>query len=235
MALTRRDVLTASAAAAAMGVLPKIAWAAPDNEISVKPAMVVLFLRGGADALNTLVPYTDGRYYDMRPNIAVPPPDKENGCIDLDGTFGLNPALTGFHKLWKAGLLAPIVNAGLGHPSRSHFACQDYMEFGALGDSSVRNGWVNRYLMSTGGTDGGNAFRAVALQARLPRSMRGDYPVLAVPRQRRRGGDDDVLELFDKLYKTEGKNGELPKPPKKDGEASKDEGAMMGERPTMRP
>ena len=208
MTATRREFLAASAAGAAGlalgGPLARRALAAPEREIAMRPAVVVLFLRGGQDALNTLVPHADGTYYDMRPNIAVPTPDQPNGALDLDGTFGLNPGLTGFKKLWDEGMLAPICNAGLGSPSRSHFACQDYMEYGAIGDMSVRDGWLNRYLSRTSpeGVAAGSEFRAVALQGRLPRSLRGSYPVLAVdPRRNMRGQGEDVLELFDDLYK----------------------------------
>ena len=205
MSSTRREFLAATAATAAgltlYGPLAKSAEARPEREIAMKPSLIVLFLRGGQDCLNTLVPYSDGRYYDLRPNIAVPTPDKPNGAIDLDGTFGLNPALTGFKKLWDEKLLAPICCAGLGHPSRSHFACQDYMEYGALGDKSVRNGWLNRFLQATSPRGPEGEFRALALQARLPRSLRGKYPVLAAARARTRGGGEDVLDLFDDLYK----------------------------------
>ena len=207
MSSNRREFLAATAAGA-MGLSLygnlRPAHAGPEKEIAVKPAVLCVFLRGGQDALNTLVPYADGRYYDMRPNIAVPPPGEENGALDLDGAFGLNPGMTGFKKLWDEGLLAPVCNVGLGHPSRSHFACQDYMEYGALGDKSVRNGWLNRFLSATSPQGAEGEFRAVALQSRLPRSLRGKYPVLAVPARGRRragGSDGDVLELFDDLYK----------------------------------
>ena len=206
MSTTRREVLAAGAATLAgmsvYGSLARRALAAPEKEIAVKPAVIVLYLRGGNDALNTLVPYTDGHYYDMRPNIAVPPPDKENGCLDLDGTFGLNPGLTGFKKLWDEKLLAAVVNTGVNSPSRSHFQMQDFMEQGRMGDSAVRSGWINRFLQATAGGDAD--FRALALQSRLPRSLRGDFPALAVAPSRAvrsKDKDSDVLELFDKLYK----------------------------------
>ena len=206
---TRREILTASAAGLAgmslYGALGKRAFAAPEKEIAVKPAVVVLYMRGGMDALNTLVPYTDGHYYDMRPSIAVKPPNEENGCIDLDGTFGLNPGLTGFKNLWDKGMLAPIPNCGVPSPSRSHFAMQDYMEYGAIGDKSVRGGWLNRFLSATSPRGPEGEFRALALQSRLPRSLRGKYPALAVSPSRQAGSgdkDSDVLELFDNLYKS---------------------------------
>ena len=205
---TRREVLAAGAAGIAglsvTGALARKAVAGPEKEIAVKPAVIVLYMRGGMDALNTVVPYTDGRYYDMRPTIAVKPPNEENGCIDLDGTFGLNPGLTGFKNLWDKGMLAPIVNCGVPSPSRSHFAMQDYMEYGTIGDKSVRGGWLNRFLMATSPNGPEGEFRALSLQSRLPRSLRGKYPALAVAPSRQMGNgdkDSDVLELFDNLYK----------------------------------
>lgn len=207
---SRREVLAAGALGAATalgGPLARRALAAPEREISVKPTLLTLFLRGGQDALNAVVPHAEGRYYDLRPNIAVPPPDQENGALDLDGTLGLHPALKGFKALYDKGMLAPVVCVGSKHPSRSHFDCQDFMEYGAPGDKSVRDGWLNRYLQATAGPDGPEGeFRALALQGRLPRSLRGRYPVLAVPDRRGaarhgRGKDEDVLDLFDPLYK----------------------------------
>lgn len=205
MSTNRRELLAAGAAGlAGLSLFGRFAHAAPEREIAVKQSLVVIFLRGGQDALNTVVPYSVGSYYDIRPNIAVPPPNEANGAIDLDGTFGLNPGLTGFKNLWDKGMLAPIVCAGSPHPSRSHFDQQDFIEYGAPGDKSVRDGWLNRYLHGTMGSDGPEEeFRAVAIQGRLPRSLRGDYPVLAVPNRvmaGMRGGGTDVLDLFEDLY-----------------------------------
>lgn len=207
MTSNRREFLAATAVGAAGlalgGPLARGAFGAPEREIALKPTLIVLFLRGGQDALNSLVPYSEGHYYDLRPNIAVATPDQPNGALDLDGRFGLNPGMTGFKALYDEGLLAPVCNAGLATQSRSHFACQDYMEYGAVGDATVRDGWLNRFLSATapdGKPEG--EFRAVALQGRLPRSLRGAYPVLAVdPRRTMRGQGEDVLDLFDDLYK----------------------------------
>jgi uncharacterized protein (DUF1501 family) len=227
MSTSRRDFLAATAAFGAAaslgGPFVRRALAAPEKEISLKPAVVVLFLRGGQDALNVVVPHADGTYYDIRPNIAIPKPDQPGGALDLDGTFGFHPALKGFKSLYDQGLLAPIVCAGSDHPSRSHFDCQDFMEYGAPGDKTVHTGWLNRYLAATTGPEGPEGeLRAVAVQGRLPRSLRGEYPVLAIPDAlgdagpRRRGDDPDVLDLFDPVYKS---------PQEMGG------GTQMGERP----
>jgi uncharacterized protein (DUF1501 family) len=208
---TRRDFLAGTAAGAlgaaglslAGGPLLRAASAAPDNTISVSPVTIIVFLRGGQDSLNTLVPFGEGLYYDMRPSIAIPPPDKAGGALPVDGMFGFHPAMKGFKKLYDEKLLAPIVNVGSPNPSRSHFDCQDFIDFGTAGDKSVHEGWLNRYLGATspGGPEG--EFRALAMQGRLPRSLRGKYPVLAVPDRMTFRGDngEDVLALFDDVYK----------------------------------
>ena len=178
MSTTRREILAAGAAGmAGLSFYGRLAEAAPEREIAVKPALVTIFLRGGQDALNTLVPYSVSSYYDIRPNIAVPAPGEERGALDLDGTFGLNPSLTGFKNLWDKGMLAPITCVGSPHPSRSHFDQQDFLEYGAPGDKSVRDGWLNRFLNTTTSSAGPEGeFRSVAIQPRLPRSLRGKYP-----------------------------------------------------------
>ncbi len=211
MSSTRRDFLTGTAVGAlgaaglslGAGSLLRSASAAPDSTIAVKPVTVVVFLRGGQDSLNTFVPYGDPRYYDLRPTIALPGPDQANGVLAVDKLFGFHPAMKGFKQLWDEKLLAAIVNTGSPNGSRSHFDCQDFMDFGTVGDKSVHEGWLNRYLGATsaGGPEGD--FRALAMQGRLPRSLRGDFPVLAVPDRLTFRGDngEDVLALFDDLYK----------------------------------
>jgi uncharacterized protein (DUF1501 family) len=179
--------------------------------------LVVIYLRGGQDALNTIVPYGDPRYFEIRPTIAVPKKDGANGkgVIPLDKTFGLHPSLEALKPLFDRKLFAPILNVGSPHPTRSHFDAQDFMEYAAPGLRNVRSGWLNRYLRQTSEEDGGDpVLRAIAMQGLLPRSVRGELPVLAVPQSkgRRRGRpgerEDELLDLFDRLYK---------KPPAKSG------------------
>ena len=70
--------------------------------------LVVIFQRGAADGLNVVVPYREKNYYAMRPGIAIP----DNQVIDLDGFFGLHPALAPFKPLYDQGHLAIIHAAG---------------------------------------------------------------------------------------------------------------------------
>ena len=60
----------------------------PRGEDEPLPALVTIFLRGGADAMNIVVPYGTKRYYDIRPTLAIPPPKSEGGALKLDKKFG---------------------------------------------------------------------------------------------------------------------------------------------------
>src|SRR5437763_13337010 len=63
--------------------------------------LICLFQRGAADALNVVVPHGEKAYYAIRPNIAIAQPTRsaDGGAIDLDGFFGLHPALAPFKPL----------------------------------------------------------------------------------------------------------------------------------------
>src|SRR5579863_8283948 len=95
--------------------------------------LVVVFLRGAVDGLNVVVPWGDGRYYEARPTIAIPKPGQDGGVQDLDGYFGLHPALAPVLPLWQAKSLAFIHASGSPDPNRSHFDAQDFMETGTPG------------------------------------------------------------------------------------------------------
>ena len=162
-----------------------------------KPTLVAIYLRGGADALNVIVPYKDKRYSAVRPTIAVPGPDSkaEHRAIPVGDTFALNPNLKGLAALYEQGQCAPIVCAGSHHTTRSHFSAQDYMERAAPGMPSVTTGWLDRYLEATK-TANDPALRAFVLQPLLPRSLRGPYPVVAMPRR----SSDKTIDVYKDSY-----------------------------------
>ena len=92
--------------------------------------LVCIFQRGAADGLNALVPHGDADYYAQRSTIAVPAPGNPGGAIDLDGFFGLHPALAPLKPVYDAGDLALVHATGVPHGSRSHFAAQGLVERG---------------------------------------------------------------------------------------------------------
>ena len=166
------------------------------RKLFANPAVVVIFLRGGQDQLNTFVPYTDKTYYKIRPTIAIP---KEE-VVKLNNRWGLHPAMKPLKKYFDSGQFAAVINSGSPHPTRSHIDAQDFMEYGAPGMRTIRDGWLNRYLAATANPRGQDPsrLRGLAMQERLPRSMRGSASVVAVPPNLRE--IDEVLDLFEDFY-----------------------------------
>ena len=148
--------------------------------------LICLFQRGAADALNIVVPHGERAYYAMRPSIAIPQPSRgaANGAIDLDGFFGLHPALAPLKPLYDRGLLAPVHAVGSPSTTRSHFDAQDYMETGTPDNKGTTDGWLNRYLAVKGTCDECNLaktpFRAVSLTPQTPRILEGPSATVAM-------------------------------------------------------
>src|SRR5881398_698852 len=114
-----------------------------------RKTLIAIFQRGAVDGLNVVVPYGEHAYYDVRPNIAVAKPDGgAESAINLDGFFGLHPALVGFKPLWDSQRLAIVHASGSPDNTRSHFDAQDYMESATPGNKGTADGWLNRYLQA---------------------------------------------------------------------------------------
>jgi len=144
-----------------------------------KKVLVAIFQRGAADGLNIVVPHSEQAYYDLRPTIAIPRPGSgDNAAIDLDGHFGLHPALAPFKTLFDQGQLAVVHAAGSPDPTRSHFDAQDYMESGTPGLKATTSGWLNRSLLLEAGK--ASPVRALSMGATLPRTMQGPIPAIAM-------------------------------------------------------
>lgn len=186
--ITRRFFLKSGAlAVASLGaglVLPsflqRTALASPQNR---NKTFIVIFQRGAVDGLNTVVPFGDEAYYRARPTLAIAKPNSSNdqSAIDLDGFFGLHPALSPFKPLYDAKTLAIVHAAGSPDSTRSHFDAQDYMEIGTPGKKSTPDGWLNRYLQTNRNSDSKNeALRAIAIGNKQPRVMSGTSPNLTI-------------------------------------------------------
>jgi uncharacterized protein (DUF1501 family) len=149
-----------------------------------RKVLVAVFQRGAVDGLNMVVPFGDGEYYRARPSLAIPRPGQRNaqeeGALDLDGFFGLNPRMASLVPLFKSGELAIVHACGSHDETRSHFDAQDYMESGTPGVKSTRDGWLNRYLHAKEHEEKATPFRAVALAPQLPRTLQGVAPALAI-------------------------------------------------------
>jgi len=146
--------------------------------------LIVIFLRGAADALNMIVPHGEQAYYTNRPTLSVPRPDDSKAmqaerAIDLDGFFGLHPLLRPLKPIWDQGHLAAIHACGAPDESRSHFKAMELMERGVEDTHGPASGWINRHL-ATLDTKNGSPLRAVGLGEAAQRSLQGAIPVTAL-------------------------------------------------------
>ncbi len=154
-----------------------------------KKTLICIFQRGAADGLNIVVPHGDPNLYTHRGGFAVARPSKSDAqsALDLDGFFGLHPALASFMPIFKDGHLAAIQACGSPDGTRSHFDAQDYMEAGTPGDKRAPGGWLSRAVLACpedrAKLASGGPFRAVAMGCDngLPLSLQGDLGALAIP------------------------------------------------------
>ncbi|MEM7353195.1 MAG: DUF1501 domain-containing protein [Acidobacteriota bacterium] len=182
--LSRRSFLGLGAgfvaAAATPAWLPRVAMA---DEGGSRDVLVSLFLRGGADGLTLCVPFGEQAYYDLRPTLAIAPPDSSETtrASDLDGFFGLPPAMTPLLEAYQDGALAFVHACGLPSTNRSHFDAMHFMEVG-MGDppSSLLTGWLGRHLLTTAPTVEDGVLRAVGIGSGLQRTLVGGPKTLPV-------------------------------------------------------
>src|SRR5258706_13610670 len=131
-------------------------------------ALVVIFLRGGADGLSLVAPLEDDGYYRARPRIAM----TRKQAVPLDGFYGLNPLLKPLASAYHDGALAIIHAAGSEDNTRSHFEAQDLMEHGGL----TGGGWLGRFLRAQKQAVPG-PLAAGALGKAIPECLRGSPAV----------------------------------------------------------
>lgn len=179
MTQSRRSFMK-MAAVAASGVALHSAWPAWMPRVAFAHSgvagdvIVCIFLRGGADALNMVVPFGDDAYYQARPRLAIARPDSrsEDRVLQLDDFFGLNPDMSALHELFTAGHLKAIHAVGAPHISRSHFEAMDLIERGTGGEGGASSGWLGRHLTVTGSAED-SPLRVIGWEESLQTSLRG--------------------------------------------------------------
>jgi len=213
--LARRIFLRGSAVVmAGMGAVPPWLARAATGQRAKRKTLVVIFQRGAADGLNIVVPFSEKRYSELRPTLAIAPPSRDgnnNGpfgnTIDLDGRFALNGAMQPLKALWDRQQLAIVEATGSPDSSRSHFDAQDYMESGTSGNAPggkiVGDGWLNRALPPSDAQT--SPLRAVSMSKQVPRTLRGERDAIAIgdPQQFNMANQDAAAILHD-MYATSG-------------------------------
>src|SRR6266496_1872125 len=175
MSISRRDFLLRSAGFVTVSAMvPRWSVVGAQNfEESLGSAypgrtLVVLELMGGNDGLNTVVPYTDNAYPQVRARIGIP----VGSILQLDSKLGLNPQMTGMKSLWDAGRVALVEGIGYPNSSLSHFTARDIWHT-ADPKLAQRNGWLGRWLDSAIGNNS-NPLVCAAVSNALPRTLLAD-------------------------------------------------------------
>jgi len=171
--MQRRDFLQMMALAAPALTVSGQLFAAPPGS----PRFLLVFLRGGYDCANVVIPYSSSYYYEARPNIAVARstgPDATDGAVALDSDWALTPALrSSIAPLYASRQALFIPFAGTEDLSRSHFETQDSIELGQplQGSHDLRSGFLARLAGVVNGAD------PISFTDSLPVCFRGNTDI----------------------------------------------------------
>ncbi len=192
---TRRNVLQTAGSAALIGAAApaRVAFGAAPTE----NRLAVVILRGGLDGLHAVPPYGDPRYRALRPRLAVAPPGEEDGALDLDGAFGLHPALAPLHRLYRQKQLLIVPAASTGYAERSHFDGQNVLENGTAIPYGAQDGWLNRALLRL---NDGDRRLGLSVGHTVPLVMRGAARVQTWAPTNLPQADDDFLTRLAFVY-----------------------------------
>ena len=208
LAWSRRRFLQMAAVGGAVAATPQFlqqaaAWAAP-----LRPGenvLVSVFLAGGNDGLNTVVPYVNSRYFTNRPTVRIEP----EAVLPLSPQLGLHPNLTKLKARFDAGRVAVVNNVGFTGLSQSHFVATAQWMGGHSSGGNPGSGWMGRFL--DGVPDANDVFRAITLGSSVPLLVRGaTHRATALPASGAGGffGGNRTLasdrRLFDSLAATTG-------------------------------
>jgi uncharacterized protein (DUF1501 family) len=174
--MNRRHLLQfGSAALVSLGVSGRL-FAAP----TTGPRFLMVFLRGGYDSTNLLIPYSSSYYYEARPNIAIPRPDpaSNTSALALNADWALAPAVRDtLGSMYTQGQVAFVPFAGTDDLSRSHFETQDSIELGqpSNGTHNYRSGFLGRLSDTLAG--GSNIMAPISFTDALPLAFEGGSTV----------------------------------------------------------
>lgn len=127
--------------------------------------LVVIHLNGGNDCLDTVVPYTNGLYYDFRPTIKIDPEE----VLPINEALGFHPSMAPIKHLWDAGQVAVINGIGYPKPDRSHFRSLDIWHT-AEPTTIGREGWLGRAVRALD-PQGDNVLTGINFGRGLPRAL----------------------------------------------------------------
>ena len=166
--------------------------------------VVVLSLSGGNDGLNTVIPYSNSTYYDLRPSLGIP----QEQVLRINDEVGFHPSMTELKGIYDEGNMAVIQGVGYPHPSRSHFRSMDIWHT-CEPDTIGTEGWLGRSIREIDpntenvltGVNFGRGLPRALVAPGVPVASVGDlatYGVLTgIEGESERA---DALEVFSKMY-----------------------------------
>jgi len=194
--LPRRTFLGGVGTAALAAGLPRAVLAgAPTDK-----RFVFITLRGAMDGLNVVPPYADPNYAALRGQIAIARPGTAGGATDLNGFFGLHPALSDIAPWYKEGALLPIHAVASPYRNRSHFDGQDVLENGTTTPLETSVGWLNRTLSTMGAS---NRLLGLAVGLTVPLSLQGPVQVASWAPSKLPEPDTSFLSAIQYLYQSD--------------------------------
>jgi uncharacterized protein (DUF1501 family) len=141
--MERRGFLSGLGAAAVSAWLPDAAWAGASARY--ENLLILVELKGGNDGLNTVVPYADADYYNLRPRIAI----AREQVLQLDERTALHPSLQPLMALWQNRELAVVQNVGYPNANLSHFRSIEIWDTASKSAEYLNDGWLTRAFAQT--------------------------------------------------------------------------------------
>jgi len=175
--LTRRQFIKTGMGSVAIGlVMPKLLLGGTRGGASGasgagRKILVIVQLAGGNDGLNTVIPYTDPNYYQLRPNLGFPQAelvDANGQSTIITNQLGLHPSLSEIKSLYDQKKVAVVLGVGYQNPNLSHFLSEDIWETAdPTGNSG--EGWLGKYAdIALAGATG---LPAASVGGLLPKAM----------------------------------------------------------------
>lgn len=196
--MNRRQLLTFAASAPALTFAGRL-FAAPTSNAR----FLLVFLRGGYDCANVLIPYSSSYYYEARPHIAIARPTSGDGpgALQLDGDWALAPALReSMASFYASRELAFVPFAGTDDVSRSHFETQDSLELGqpVAAARDYRSGFLARLATVLSGP------APISFTDSLPLVFHGskDIPNISLKSVGKPAFDTRQSEILESMYAT---------------------------------
>jgi len=188
--VTRRRFLQLAAAGA--GVLLAAPGMVLAARASTERRFVFVIQRGGADGLDTVIPYADPAYASLRRALAI----DASAATKLDGTFALHPSLVEIAKLYSAKQALFVHAVASPYRDRSHFDGQNVLESGGSFPYELKDGWLNRLTGLLPKKTG----EAIAITPTVPLALRGSADVSSYAPSAPKQAGDDLLQRVEQLY-----------------------------------